>query len=818
MIDHVVTGSLSFLKSIFQQPACALVLVAGLTGLAPVAGRAQVADTVEAATGDLTRQEGFVPFYWDEDAGRVLLEIPVFDRDVLYYVSAATGLGSVELGLDRGILASKVIRFRRAGPKVLVEEQNLEYRALGGSAARMQNVRDSFATSVLAAMPVLAVEGGRVLVDGTALFIRDAGSIETRLQRNNQGSFRFDPARSGFYPARMKAFPDNTEIETIVTFGITNAGPVTRNVVPDEHALTVRVHHSFLKPPEGYTPRPGDSRIGVSTMTFSNYANAINDATAVNWVTRWRLEKKDPGAAMSEPVKPIVFYLDPAIPDDIRDAMRIGTLWWNEAFEAAGFINAVQVREPTPDMDPMDIRYAWVQWIERDERGFSSGGTFRDPRTGEILGSKTRMDSHRIRTVANYWESYMQATGETSMPRAQREMALLRQSVLIAHELGHVLGFQHNWAASINDRASVMEYPTPRVKVVDGKLDLSDAYAHGIGEYDKYMVRYAYSVFPGGDEASRLEGLIQEMRRAGLLFVPSTDPRWAWYDDLESPVRYLEETLAAREIMLEQYGLGNLQAGEPVGSLRDARFWMVYLHHRWAIEAGQRYIGGMYHNFVNKGDDLLPTEIVPPDQQRAVLDLLMATIKPENLVLREDLLALLTPDPGENLEDMSDDYAFDQLRAAGILAAMVIEPLLAPDKAARMVAFADRQPDTLTLPELVQTLLDTTWNADYAGTPRLEALQQVTESVLLQSLMKLGGHEDATPQVRAYILDRLAELGDDLAARRSRDPMLAAHYRQAARDIDRFLDDPEKFAPDAVAVPWGSRPRSRYPLPPGPPL
>ncbi len=791
---------------------CQCLLSAGIVS-------AQPADSFADVTGGVERQEGFVPFYWHESSGRVFIEIPVFDQDVLYYVSAATGSGSVELSVDRGILATKVIHFRHSGSKVLVEEQNLDYRALGGSRARAQNVKDSFASSVLAGLPIVAIEDGRVLVDATSLFIRDAGGIEPRLNGRNQGVFRFESSLSGFYPQRMKAFPDNTEIETISTFSINNAGAVIRNVLPDERALTMRIHHSFLKPPEGYTPRVADSRIGVSNIEFRNYANPVNDSTAAGWVTRWRLEKKNPDAAMSEPVKPIIFYLDPAIPDDIREAMRIGTLWWNEAYEAAGFINAVEVREPTPDMDPMDIRYAWVQWIERDERGFSSGGTFRDPRTGEILGSKTRMDSHRIRTIANYWEAYVQAdTGSFGLPSEQKDMVLLRQSVLIAHELGHVLGFGHNWASSINDRASVMEYPTPRVRVVDGKLDLSEVFAMGIGEYDKYMVRYAYSEFPAASEAAELENVIQEMREQGILFVPSTDPRWAWYDDLETPEQYLRETMAAREIMLAQYGMDNLQEGEPVGSLRDLRFWMVYLHHRWAIEAGQRFIGGMYHNFVNKGDDLVPTEIVPGAQQREVLSLLLDAISPENMILREDLLQLLTPHPGDNLEDMSDDYAFDQLRAAGILAGMVIDPLLDPKRTARMVAFADRDPNTLTLPELVQALLGISWYADDSDTPRYTSLQQVTEGVVLKSLMKLGAHEDTTPQVRAYVLDQLAELRMALDSPRERDPMRLAHYRQAARDIDNYLQDPQRFAPDFVIPAWGSGPRSRYPLPPGPPL
>ena len=383
-------------------------LLALLAVVAPVSAQTT---TVAERTAGLQRQDGFVPLYWDAARGRVLIEVPAFDRDVLYYVSAASGAGSVELPFDRGILTTDVIHFQRSGPRVLVVAQNLRYRVVGGSAAQAENVRDSFATSVLASLPVEAEEGSRVVVDATPLFLRDAADVEGRLRRANQGAFRLDAGRSGFHAARIKSFPLNAEVETIVTFAADNPGLLVNNVTPDGRAFTLRIHHSFLRAPEGYTPRVADPRIGVSTIAFRDYARPVNEDTEVQWITRWRLEKQDPAAAMSEPKVPIVFYLDAGIPEPTRTAMREGALWWNKAFEAAGFRNAVQVRDPTPDMDPMDIRYAWILWINRDERGFSSGGTFRDPRTGEILGSKTRMDSHRIRTIGNYWESYTPTTG-----------------------------------------------------------------------------------------------------------------------------------------------------------------------------------------------------------------------------------------------------------------------------------------------------------------------------------------------------------------------------------------------------------------------
>lgn len=798
-----------------------------LTTLLTTPGHAQgISDSIATATRGLTRNEGYVPFYWDEAAGRVLLEIPVFDSDVLYYVSAATGGGSVELGLDRGLMDSLVIHFQRSGSKVLVVEQNLRYRAVGGTAAQANNVELSFPTAVIAALPIVAIEGGRVLVDGSPLFLRDAAGIATRV-RGEQGTLRFDPARSGFYPPRMKAFPENTEIETVSTFEVQNAGVPLRAVASDPGILTLRIHHSFLKAPEGFVMRQSDPRIGVSGGRGTrNQAAPFDQSTEIGFVNRWRLEKKDPNAALSEPVKPIIVYLDLAIPEPIRSAAREGLLWWNEAFEAAGFLNAIQVLDPTPDMDPMDARYAWMLWIDRDERGFSSGGGFTDPRTGEILAPKTRMDSHRIRTIANYWEAFMAATegytpGPNGYPVGQEEMVKVRYASLMAHEFGHSLGFGHNWISSRNERASVMEYPIPRVEVINGKLSVDNAYAQGIGEYDKFMVRYSYTPFAPHEEKAGLDAIIAEMREKGIMYVPGTDPRWSWYDDRESPVEYLEETIAGREIMLKQYGLDVLRPGEPIGALRDMRLWMVYMHHRWAIESAQRFIGGMYHNIVVKGEEhiLPPTEIVPGSLQREILDLLMQSIAPGSLALPEELLKLLTPHPGDNIEDMANDYAFDPFRAARILAGLVIAPLLEdPAKATRMVALKARDPSTLGLDELVTTLLDNTWNAPMPNTPIEAGILRATQDLVLNSLMILGQSDEASSDVTNYVRVKLAELADDLEGRSARDPLTAAHYTQSARNIERYLEDPAAYKAQSSLLYWGDRPRSRWPGYPGPPL
>ena len=807
-----------------------------LAGSAPLALPAPALAAGEQLAG-LAKNDGFVPFYWDAAAGKVLLEVPVFNEDVLYYVSAATNPGSVQAGFDRGVIYTAVIHFERSGDKVVVNQINLDYRATKGTAATAQGVRDSFPTSVLAVLPVVSDSGGKVVVDGTALFMRDAGYVANRLKRSRQGEFRFDAAKSAFYPERMKAFPENTEVETVASFTSAAPGVAVSEVMPAPDIFTVRIHHSFLKAPEGYVPRAADPRIGVGSIEFKDFSKPLDESPVTKWVRRWRLEKKDPSAPMSEPVKPIVYYFDPAMPDPLRHAMKEGLLWWNKSFEAAGFINAIEARDAPPDMDPMDIRYAYVLWIQRDQRGFSSSGAYGDPRTGEVLGVKTHMDTYRNRTIGNYYDAYsgglpedgsgvtvvdpsllLNAEEFAAMPKGQRDMALLRQAVLSAHELGHTLGFGHNWNANMNDRSSVMEYPVPRVRVKDGKLDLSESFMTEIGDYDTFMVRYAYTPFAAAQEEAGLDAVIADMRQQGVLFTLGSDPRYAWYVDGLDPAAELRNMGAVREIALANYGPAMLKSGEPYGALRDMRLWMVYLHEQYGIEYGQRYIGGLFQNIVvkDKENGLAPTEFIPAADQREILGQLMDILSPAHLAIPETLLAQLVPDPDRGHEDMSKDPVFDQLRAARILAAQVIEPLFDGERAARMVALSARKPDTLTFPELVDTVLANGWKLSPSGSAQDQALLRVVQNVTMLSMMKLGADEGTAPAARYYVLDQLGQLAKDLASRKASDPLTASFYRESARQIERYLEAPK--APERIMPEWGTEPRSRFPNPPGPPL
>ena len=793
------------MKRMFARCLLAAVLIQGAVS----------AQTVE-------RRDGFIPLLWDASQGKLFFELSQFDKDILYYTEIAKGSGSGSVGFEwAGGGEGGVIQFQHIGPKVLVVQKNTRFRAGNGGPGLEQGVEESFPDSILASLPVVKTEGGKVIVDATPLVVRDAAGFGSGGRGGRGGAlpggvvelaagvtWQFDPARSAIYLPRTKAFPKNSEVEVMVTYQALTGGART---TPEARVLSGRLHYSFVEPPTGYTPRKADMRIGVGSVRFADYSRPPAVGTEVEWIRRHRLEKKNPGAAMSEPKEPIVYYLDPAIPEPTRSAMKDGFLWWNKSFEAAGYKNALEIRDMPPRMDPMDVRYNQIYWVNRDERGYSTGGGLTDPRTGEILAARVRLESDRVRTVSKYWQSYMPTGGTDGQndffflpdvpyasPDSEQQLVLLRQALLTAHETGHSLGFSHNWNSSINDRASVMEYPSPRIKLVNGKIDLTDAYQKQIGAYDTMMVRYAYTEFSPEKEAAGLEGIILDMRKQGLLFTPSTDPRWNRYDDLADPAEYLRQTIAQRKVLMDKYGPAVLKPGEPYGNLRGIRLWMVYLHHRWAIDTATRYIGGMYHNFAVKGDSIPPTEIVPAAKQREILGLLLDTLDPSNLAIPERILSSLTVSSdtpqrragGPDLEnfEMPTGYAFDHLSAARTIAGLVMDQIFEPEKAARMISFADRQQGALTLPEMIDAVSKKVWDAPAQGAAK--SLQRQTQRVFVDSLMILAANPNSTADVKAVAMATITSLRAKVAERKDPDPVTDAHLRQVERDLARFIQNP----------------------------
>lgn len=750
--------------------------------------------------GQTERREGYIPMLWDAEQARLFFEISRFDQDILYFTSVAKGSGSGSVGFEwAGGGEGGVIQFQRVGQKVMVVEKNLKFRASKGEPGIQKGIDASFPDSIIAVLPIVRMDGAKAIVDAAPLVVRDAAGFAAAGGRGGGGgrgpqaveliagtTWRFDPARSSIYLPHTKGFPKNTEVEVTATYeAVTGSARTT----PDPRILTGRLHYSFVEPPTGYTPREADPRIGVQGIRFEDYSMPPTSGNVVEWIRRHRLEKKNPNAALSEPKQPIVYYLDAAVPEPTRSAMKDGFLWWNKAFEAAGFRNALEIRDTPPDMDPMDVRYNQIYWVDRDERGYSTGGGLTDPRTGEILAARVRLESDRVRTISRYWQTYEPPTAGSrggggdgffadafadtlppySTPETEQQLILLRQALLTAHETGHTLGFDHNWNSSMNDRASVMEYPSPRIRLVNGKIDLTDAYQKQIGAYDIMTVRYAYTEFPAAKEKAGLDDIIKDMRKQGLMFTPATDPRWNRYDDGPDPAQYLRDAAAQRKVLLANYGPAVLKDGEPYGNLRGIRLWMTYLHHRWSIDSGVRYIGGLYTNFAVKGESIPPTEIVPAAKQREILGLLLDDVDPASLAIPEPLLASLTvaidrgpggrgggargPDQ-ENMES-STGAAFDHLAAARTIAGLVFDQLFEPETAARLIGFADRQANALTLPEVIEACSKKVFGAP-APAGMMRSLQRQTQRVFVDAVMTLGASPAATPDVKAVAMASIA--------------------------------------------------------------
>jgi hypothetical protein len=795
--------------------AC-LILAAGSAAAQPAptpapAPRGEIG-TIEDRIAGMKKIDGYFPLYWEASAGRLWMEISRFDTEVLYSTGLGSGLGSNDIGLDRGQLAgSRIIVFERVGPKVLMVQPNYRYRATSDNPAEVRAVRDAFARSVLWGFPVAAASGSRVLVDLTDFLVRDSHDMAPRLR---PGTYRFEASRSSIYLPMTLGFPKNSEMEAELTFvrqqaaggpGGGGFGPPgggggpggffegVGSVAATPEAASIRVHHSLVELPDGnYKPRRFDPRSGYFGITYADYATPLGQPMVKRFISRHRLEKQNPSAKISDPVKPIVYYLDPGTPEPIRSALLDGARWWNQAFEAAGYRNAFRVELLPQGVSPLDVRYNVINWVHRSTRGWSSGATVTDPRTGEIIKGLVTLGSLRVRQDYMIAEGLLSPykTGDETPPEL-REWALARMRQLSAHEVGHTLGLGHNYYDSEAGRISVLDYPHPLVTLKpDGTLDYSKVYDDKIGEWDKVTIAFGYQDFPDGtNEDAALEAILNDGWKRDIRYLTNQDlgahPRVNQWSNGTDAAAELSRMMDVRRAALSRFGETAIRRGQPMAQIEEVLV-PLYLHHRYQVEAASHVVGGVHYIYAMRGDAREPQKPAPPAEQLAALKALAATLKPSELALPMPLLKRIGPRPPgygvtRELFPRYTGETFDAISPAVVASELTLSFLLNAERAARLVEQHVLDPGLPGLDQILDALDAATFGAT-VGNPYETEIARAVQRVYVEHLVRLAGSAEM-PQVRAIAAHRLRQ-----RAREQSD----AHAALLADDIKRFLERPSQ--------------------------
>ena len=757
--------------------------------------------------------DGFLPLYWDEDRGQLWMEIPELDLEMIHFSGFGAGLGSNDLGLDRGALrgGTQIVKFERVGRRVMMVQPNYRFRALTDNPAEARAVTDAFARSILWGFTAEAETDGRVLVDLTGFLVRDAVNAG---QSMRPGTYRLDQSRSSIYMEMTDAFPTNTELEVELTFtrqpgggggGGGGALEGVGSVAASGEAATIRLHHSFVAlPDDGYETRAYDPRAGFGSVTFQDYAAPLGAPMTQRFIRRHRLEKRTPSARVSEAVEPIIYYLDPGAPEPMRSALLDGARWWNQAFEAAGYRDAFQVMIRPDSISSLDARYNVINWVHRSTRGWSTGGSVTDPRTGEIIKGVVTLGSLRVR------QDYLMAEGllspytegdETPPELAEWSLARIRQ--LAAHEVGHTIGLGHNYYNSGNGRISVMDYPHPLIALnEDGSLDFSEVYDVDIGDWDKVAITYGYREFPSGDdEDAQLASILSVAWGDDIRYMTGQDASispqadlWANGTDMGHE---LNRMMDVRASALERFGVQAIQSDMPMATIEEALV-PLYMHHRYQVEATASAIGGVEYTYAVRGDGLQPFRRVSADMQRGALDALMRTLVPAELTLPESVLNVIPPRPpgfGRHRElfPRYTGSAFDAVTPAVVAAGHTVAMVLEPTRAARLVQQHTFDPSLPGLEEVLEGLFEASMGAS-ANTEYQAEVKRAVEGVVLARVMWLARNA-SMPQVRAISSASLRRSHSELLSRGQSE----AHAQMLAGDIQRFLDRPGEVVTDRVA-------------------
>ena len=766
---------------------------------------------------NITRYEGYFTFYYDEGNDKIFLEIENLDKEFLYVNALSEGIGSNDIGLDRGQLGNtRVVKFIKAGNKLLLIQPNQYYRAITNNIEEKKSVEQAFAKSILRGFRIKEVENGKYLVDATSFFIRDAHGVMGRLSAKKQGKYTLDRSRSAINLERTRAFPENVEFDVMITFKGVPKGYDISSVVPTSTSVTVNQHHSFIALPDNnYTPRKFDPRSGANAMSYLDYATPVNEPIKKRFIYRHRLEKKNPNAIKSEAVEPIIYYLDRGTPEPVRSALLDGARWWNQAFESIGFTNAFQVKMLPEDADLLDIRYNVIQWVHRSTRGWSYGASVSDPRTGEIIKGHVSLGSLRIRQdflIAQALQAPY-ANDDTSDQFAL-EMALARIRQLSAHEVGHTIGLAHNFAASTKGRSSVMDYPHPTLSIKDGKVDFTDAYDTKIGDWDKVSIAYSYGEYLEDEDAS-LSKLLDEAFKKGARFISDQDARplgsahaYAHLWDNGSNVsEELENLLSIRRNSIANFSKDNIKSNQPYSVLEDV-FVPLYFLHRYQTEGVIKVIGGLDYTYAIKDDGNTIVKRIPGKLERKALVSVIKTLSVEELAIPKKILDLFPPrafNYGRTRESFKSKtgVAFDPFGAVETASAMTLGLLLHPERVTRLVQHKSLDSSQLGLVEVLDDLIANSFQKSYKDSYYQE-LQNIVNYQVLNHLFHLSSNKDMYWQVNAIVNDKIDKI-NTLLNNSKKPGIQKIYHKDMIKMISNFKKNPTKFKkPITPKIPDGS--------------
>ena len=760
-----------------------------------------------------TDYQGFMDFSYNDDSGKIILEIDNLDNEFLYINSLSRGVGNNDLGLDRGQLGnSRIVYFTKRGNKILLIQPNLRYISNSSNELENKAVEEAFARSVLFGFEIVEKLTDSYKIDLTPFLLNDAHGVSQRLRFSNSGSYSLNKSMSAVDLERTKAFPDNIEFDVLLTFTGNPSGSLVRSVTPTASNLTVNQHHSFVKlPDDNYNKRKFDPRSGSNPFIVYDYSTPIDEKLEQRFIVRHRLNKKNPNDEMSEPVEPIIYYIDNGTPEPVKTALIEEGNWWNQAFESAGYKNAFRIEVLPEDADPMDVRYNLIQWIHRSTRGWSYGASIVDPRTGEIIKGQVSLGSLRVR------QDYMILSGLVDNPNDIQNKSLIKKTSLnrirqlSAHEIGHTLGFAHNYISSANNRSSVMDYPHPKIDLVDGKISIADAYAENIGDWDKVSVEYAYSDFPKTkNENNKLDKIINEAQKNGLYFLSDSDSRPVGsanpfshlWDNGELPYKELNKLLKVRDLALKNIDLDNLIDGEPYDRIEDILV-PIYMLHRYQIEAAAKAIGGVDYLYFVKNNNNDKVKFVDSKLQRKSLESLLSVLKPKNLVLPNNLFDILSPRSFRNPRTRENfvsntGVTFDYINISSSLINHTLTFLLNPERINRINQQNIFGDDILTLENYLAEISKSIFDNKKLNTYE-ESVNKNTSSLYLDHLFMAFNNSRTNDLSKSIILASIMDTMNNLSTNPNN------YNRFLINKIDGFLSNPDQYKPiEKTKIPDGS--------------